>query len=212
MTGKVAVGFSCGKDSIVCLDLIRQNATEVFPFFMYLVSGLEFQERYLTYIERLFSVQIIRMPHWQLSEMLANGTYRPQNALTEKLPAITIKDVENQISATTGATWFAYGMKRFDSLERNAMLKHCAGIDLKSRRCYPVMNHTNRMIYAHCRQNKIKLPRDYELFGRSFGRLWPQELIAIKQHFPKDYAKILTQFPHVEASIKRTEFKQVPAI
>ena len=39
----VLVGFSCGKDSIVTLDLCFRFFDKVQPFFMYYVPGMEFQ-------------------------------------------------------------------------------------------------------------------------------------------------------------------------
>lgn len=206
LTDSVIVGFSTGKDSIVALDLCRQHFKRVEAWFMYIVPGLEFQERYLRYIEGRYGLTIHRHPHWMLGEMFNQTYYRPDTDISVDCPTIAIADAEAFMMRKTGISWFAYGLKCNDSLERNAMIKRCGGIDVKTRRFYPVAWFSDKAIYAYLRQHRIRLPRDYELFGRSFGRLWLQELAAIKEHFPADYKKIQEYFPFVEAVIKRYEF------
>lgn len=212
MTREINVGFSCGKDSLVTLDICCRVFKRVHPFFMWLVPGLSFQEKYIEYIESRYKVSVIRLPHWQLGAMYRANVFRPGSNKSLACPLLKISDIEAEVSRLTGCPWFAYGMTRFDSLERNAMLKRCKGIDLKSRRVYPIMNLTRKAIFAYLRLRKIPLPVDYNLFGRSFGRLWPQELAAIKKHFPHDYEKIREHFPHCEAQIKRAEIVSVPEV
>lgn len=70
LTDSVIVGFSGGKDSIVCLDLCMRYFQNVKPYFMYLVPGLEFQEDMLRRYEARYGVEITRLPHFECSNFL----------------------------------------------------------------------------------------------------------------------------------------------
>ena len=64
VTDAVLVGFSCGKDSIVTLDLCFRHFKRVQPFFMAYVPGMDFQERMIQKYEKRYGVECIRMPHF----------------------------------------------------------------------------------------------------------------------------------------------------
>lgn len=212
ITNSAIVGFSTGKDSLVTLDLCRRYLKRVHVFFMYLVPGLEFQERSLKYYEQRFNVQILRLPHWQLAGMLSACTFRNPTSATCSLPNIKITDAENLVRERFGCDWIAYGLKKSDSLSRRPWLEKNGGIDHKKRTFYPVADFTDKAIYAYLRKYRLPLPVDYRLFGRSFGRLWAAELQGIKSHFPDDYRRILEVFPYAEAEIKRIEYQQLSKI
>lgn len=212
ITSTVNVGFSCGKDSLATLDLCTRSFKVVNAFFMWIVPGLSFQENYLGYIENRYGIKILRLPHWNLGRMLQSNAFRPGSNKSLNCPLLKIVDIEREVSRQTGCNWFAYGLTRFDSLERNAMLRRCVGLDIKTRRVYPIMNFTRKAIFSYLKLRKIPLPIDYEMFGRSFGFLWPKELHAIKKRFPNDYEKIREYFPYVDAQIKRGEIMPVSKI
>ena len=211
MTDSVIVGFSGGKDSIVTLDLCLKHFKHVEAYFLYIVSDLEFQEVYLRYIEKRYTIKIHRLPHWMLGRLFKDATYRPHNKKTVNCPVITINDIENELYKLSGIEWFASGQKACDSIERNAMLRRNNGIDEIRKRIYPVTFFTNKTIFSYLKMNNIPLPPDYRILGHSFGSLWGKDLKRIKETYPNDYKKILEVFPYVEAAIKRDEFKQVPA-
>jgi len=202
-TDTINVGFSCGKDSLVTLDLCRRTFPKVNAFFMWMIPGLGFQDRYLDYIRDTFKVNILKLPHWQLGVMLRANAFRPGSNSTANTPLLTLKDIEIEVARQTNCQWFAYGLTRFDSLERNAMLRRCGGLDVKAHRVFPIMHFTRWAIFAYLRQHRIKLPIDYFMFGRSFGRLWPEELQAVQARFPSDYETLQTYFPHIQAQITR---------
>ena len=212
LTDSVNVGFSCGKDSLATLAMCVDTFDHVFPFFMFIVPKLRFQERYIDLIERRFNVKVIRVPHWGLAGMLRCNAYRPGSRTTRHTPDVRLADMEREIASRTGCNWFAYGSTKYDSMERNAMLKGCGGVDVRLRRCYPLMHYTETMIYSYLRHHHIPLPSDYAMFGRSFGALWAAELTAIKRRFPRDYERIQEYFPHVEAIVKRAELDQIPDV
>jgi hypothetical protein len=50
-------------------------------------------------------------------------------------------------------------------------------------------------LIALLEQHRIKLPVDYELFGRSFDGTDHRFLTPLKKHRPADYQRILEWFP-----------------
>ena len=204
------VYFSCGKDSIVALDLCHNYLNRVSVFFMYLVAGLSFQERYLAYIERKYQLSITRVPHWQLSRMIKYATYMP--APLTQVSLVTPKDMDFYCRKQSGMEWIVSGEKMCDSIPRHAMLKKSGAIDLKRKRFFPLINMNDAGVFNYLKVHGIMLPPDYGMFRGSFGRLWAPELGAIKSKFPNDYKKILEVFPYAEAAIKREEFKSVSKV
>jgi phosphoadenosine phosphosulfate reductase len=203
-TDTINVGFSGGKDSLVTLDLCRRVFPKVHAFFMWTVApDLGFQARYLDFMANKMGVNLIRLPHWSLGARLRYNYMRPGSKCTQDCCLLDISDIQAEVTRLTGCKWFAYGFSRYDSLERNAMLRRCGGLDLKGHYVYPVMNFTRWAIFSYLRQHRIPLPIDYYMFGHSFGRIGPLELPSIKARFPSDYEKIETYFPHAQAQITR---------
>jgi len=203
LSESACVGFSTGKDSIVALDLCFRHFKKVSAFFMFTVEGLSFQEAYLRQAERRYGIEIVRMPHWNYADMLARGYYRP---LAPELPRLTIVDVFEFMRLEHGATWFATGEKKNDSLERRAMISECGGVNVKSRRFFPVGEFSDKAIFAYMRHHRLPVPVDYQLWGHSFGPMEPLELRQIRRHFPEDFKKIVRVFPEIEAVIAREDF------
>ena len=206
LTDHVIVGVSCGKDSVVTLDLCAEAFPRVSMFFMYLVRGLSFQERYLEYLEARYGGRVLRIPHFQLPEMLKLSVFRSDTVRGVNLPTLKINDIEAHVRLETGGHWIAYGQKVHDSLERRARLKRCGGIEFSAGRFFPIADFSKAMVFNYLETKGIQLAPDYKYWGRSFGRLWSKELIGIKIHYPEDYQKILEVFPHAEAVVKRSEF------
>ena len=54
----------------------------------------------------------------------------------------------------------------------------------------------------------IKLPIDYQHFGRSFDGIDYRFLHLIKEHFPTDYQKIIDLFPLAELEILKMKYRE----
>ena len=210
LTDSVVVGVSGGKDSIVTLDLCVKYFKKVEGYFLYFVEGLSFQDKYLGYLERRYGMAFHRLPHWRLSTMLKQAVYRPHTISALSVPKISVKDIEFSLSGLTGIDWFATGQKSLDSIDRNAMLKRCDGVDEKSKRIYPLTCWNNANVFNYLKLKKIPLPPDYTMFAfnknASYGEMSGLCLKVIKDTYPEDYGKILTVFPFAEAAVKKYEF------
>jgi phosphoadenosine phosphosulfate reductase len=207
---QVCVGVSGGKDSVACLSVCIDafGAANVFPFFMYICPDLSFQTKYLAYLERLFGISIVRLPHWLLSQLYRGGSFRHQTRKSQATPRLTIRDIESHVRKLSGFEWVADGSKAIDSLERNAMIRNVKGISGPRRKLWPLAYWSHEQVYAYLKQRGIALAPDYSgLTKRSFGGLWMRDLFFVRERYPEDWEKIKASFPLIEAQVARYELR-----
>lgn len=209
MTNEVIVGFSGGKDSIVALDLCMRYFDIVHPYFLYLVPGLEFQERTLRWYERRYGVEIIRLPHFEVSNFLRYGTFRDYDF---SVPIVSVSDMYSYLRGVTGATWIAAGERIADSIVRRAMIKSTGSIDTKRGRFYPVAYWRKAEIMNYIKRKRLYLPPDSRKFGFSFRSLDGRQLAFVKDRYPDDYEKIKRFYPFCGAAVRRFERQQAIAV
>lgn len=200
ITDTVLVGFSGGKDSIVTLDLCMRYFDKVIPFFLYIAPNLEFQERTLRWYEEKYGIEIIRMPHFEVSNFMRYGSFRDPD---ENVSIVSITDEYNYLRLKTGATWVAAGERINDSIVRRAMIKNSGTIDRKRGRFYPIANWTKGEVLQYIKHHKLKLPADSRGLGFSFKSLDGKELAFVKERYPKDYERILNLYPYAGAAVER---------
>lgn len=202
VTDSVIVGFSGGKDSIVTLDLCFKYFKNVVPFFMYLAPDLEFQEKTLRWYENKYNTEIIRIPHFEVSEFLKYGSFTMADW---DIDVVGINDTYAYMREKTGMYWIAAGERCADSIVRNAMIKKSGSIDYKRGRFYPLAYWKKNEVMQYIKQKKLYLSPEQRKIGFSFRSLAGSELSIIKQLYPKDYEKILKVYPFAEAGVKRFE-------
>lgn len=202
ITRSVLVGFSGGKDSIVTLDLCVRYFDTVQPFFMYICPNLEFQEETLRWYENRYGLEIIRIPHFDMSSFLKWGSFRDPNY---SVPEVDIKETYNYLREKTGIHWVAAGERIDDSTVRRAVIRHNGTIDPKRGRFWPVANWSKKDIMQYIKMRKLKLPKDSREIGFSFRSLSGKELSVIKRVYPSDYQKILDMYPFAGAAVERYE-------
>lgn len=200
ITDSVLVGFSGGKDSVVTLDLCMKYFKNVVPYFMYLVKGLEFQEKTIRYYETKYDVEMLRVPHFMLSDFLRYGSFRMPDL---DVPIIKTVDLYNYMRNETGVYWICAGERISDSIVRRAMIKNSGTIDSKRGRIYPVAQWNKSNIMSYLKINKLPLSLENKTLGFSFRSLMGEDMIKIKEYFPDDFEKIKRDFPLIEASIKK---------
>ena len=206
MTDRVLVGISGGKDSAVVLELCCQYFRHVVGFFMHIVPGLGFQERILRYYEGRYGVEIVRIPHFMVSEFYRYGTFRPMDL---DVSIVSTLEAYNYLREKTGIWWIACGERISDSIIRRAMIKSSGSVDKKRGRFYPIAYWRKEDVMDYIRVKKLKIGEESSRLGFSFRSLMPQEIITIKEHYPADYERIKQFFPLVETTIAHYKYNPV---
>lgn len=202
LTDRVLVSFSGGKDSVVTLDLCSRHFATVQAFFMYQVPGLSFQERELRWAEARYGIQIVRLPHFDVSDYFNHGTY---HNVTDA-PRVSIKDIYEHVRALTGIAWIAAGERIADSIVRRAMIVKDGTINKKRGRIFPIAHWNKQHVSTYIRQNGLRVSEESRVLGFSFRDLSPKCLSAVKKHYPDDYKRIVSMYPLAEAGVKWWEF------
>lgn len=208
--GRHIVSFSLGKDAIASWLVLRKHDIDCVPYYLYLVPDLEFVEESIRYFEGYFSQPIMRLPHPSLFRMIDNAVFQPPERISviDDLNPIRIKyeDIYDAVRGEHGLTrqsLIASGVRAADSIVRRLSFQRHGHI---RKDCfYPVWNFRKKDIYALMGAEGVKLPIDYEVFGRSFDGIDARFLVPIKQHFPRDYERILEWFPLADLEVFRYE-------
>lgn len=183
-------------------DLCTKYFKNVIPYFMYLVPGLEFQERTLRYYENRYNTEIIRIPHFEVSDFYRYGVFRSPDPYVK---IVSITEQYDYLRLQTGAQWIACGERISDSIVRRAMIKNSGTIDQKRSRFYPIAEWNKKEVMQYIKMNRLYLSPENKKLGFSFRSLAGNELAAIKELYPSDYEKILHYFPLAGAAVKRFE-------
>ena len=203
LTRRVLVSYSGGKDSAATLHLCQKYFDEVRVFYMYLVQGLSFVERHLASVEARYQIEVIRVPHFMLSEWLRYGTFRAPDM---DVPIVSVRQVYDYVREETGIYWVAGGERISDSYVRRAMIKKSGSIDKSRGRIYPLAAWRKSHVLDYLKFHKIKCSSESAKLGFSFRSLMPRDMAIIKSVYPGDYETIRSWFPMVEATVKRHEY------
>lgn len=208
------LGFSCGKDSWAAW-LSARDHFDFTPYYLYMVPGLEFVEDYLGYAEKVLGKRIVRLPHTSFYRMLNHATFQAPERLrtiaAANLGTPDFADLRGAAAEDCGLpddVWTASGVRAADSPMRRAALMKNQGVNAKDRYFYPCWDWNKERLVTELKRANVKLPIDYTLFGRSFDGLDLRFLIKIRDHLPRDYARILEWFPLADMEIARYEFSK----
>lgn len=213
--GVCGLAFSCGKDSIAAWLEMRKYFDTIVPCYRYLVPNLEFVEESLVYYEKFFGCRIHRLPHPSLYRMLKNLVFQaPENCdIIERaqLPEFDYEFVDEAFKEDAGLppeTFVASGVRSADSPQRLIAIKTHGPINYNRRTWFAVYDWKKARLMEEIECAGVKLPVDYAMFGRSFDGLDYRFLAPIKQHFPKDFERILEYFPLADLELFRMESRR----
>lgn len=215
-TDTILLAFSCGKDSIAAWLECRKHFPRIVPYYMYLIPGLEFVERSLTYYEEWFGCRIMRYPHPTLYHWLSQGTFQAP----ERIPVIRrfglptpdysdLQQIMRDYLALGPTCYTASGVRAVDSPQRMMALRKYGPISESKKQFFPVWDWNKARLLSEITSAGINLPVDYRIFGRSFDGLDYRFLAPIKQHFPADYARIIDWFPLAQLELHRRAYAQI---
>lgn len=184
--------YSCGKDSIVLLDLMAKRFEEVLCVFMYFVKDLDHVNRYINWAEKKYpNAKFIQVPHWGLSRIKRCGTYCVPDPKTKLLK---LKDVETAIRLKYGIQYAFYGMKKADSMNRNLMLRNLPDGEMNGA-VYPLLSWTQRDILAYMKQNKLPMPIRYSKNASGGVGFNIECFLWMRENAPGDLEKVYQAFP-----------------
>jgi phosphoadenosine phosphosulfate reductase len=214
---EIIAAVSAGKDSLATIDLCHRafGAGNVHAYFMWIVKGLECEERYLRAVESRYGLVIHRLPHPAIGFYLRNSVLSPRRMSAESEISRDLKygDVERVVRFRTGASWIAGGHRITDSLQRRGMIKSSGGILENRRWCYPVWDWSSREVYDYLRARKIEVPPAIRhANGRSANTsgIAPNNvdsLLWLRKYWPADYQKVCEAFPYAERVVMRDEMR-----
>lgn len=207
------LSFSLGKDSIATWLAIHGKFRRIVPYYLYLIPGLSFIEDALRYYEQKFATRIYRYPHPSIHRMLNNMVLQhPLNVPVIEAAGLyegdytDINDMCCEDAGIDPSTYVATGVRAADSpIRRVAFTKH--GVISHTRKIfYPVWDWTKQDVIDSLYVNRIALPVDYKVFGRSFDGIDLRFLLPIREKYPQDYKRILDFFPFADMDIARYEY------
>lgn len=204
--GSVCVAFSGGKDSLVILDLLKQQFDRVECFHMYLVRGLRCVEEPLERYAKRWNVKIHYVPHWARAMLMRNADLSHTIKEAVSLPRLKQRDVENYLAKQTGITWFAYGERASDSFVRRFYTRDNDGVRIRGKtpKLYPIWDWVDADVYAYMRARKIPPPTR---FGRdskmSSISLRDETMLWLRETHPEDFRTVCRSFPFLEAMLPK---------
>jgi len=212
---RLLLSFSTGKDSIAAWLYLREHF-DIVPYYLHLVPGLGYVERALAYYEQVFDQKIIQLPHPLFYRMLTDFAWQtPETVATIRaldLPDYDLADVDDVVARDCGLTdpFCAMGIRAKDNLERRRLIQQMGVVGISSRSnrrrfYYPIWDWSVAQVAQIIKSHGLKLPEEYEMFGRTVVALNYRRLVEVKRRYPEDYRRILEWFPLAELELFRYE-------
>lgn len=177
---------------------------------MYMVPGLSYEEQPLRWAERHYDIKIHRSPHWVLSRLFREATFRHATKQAKTTKIIKVRDYENAMRQRFGIGWIATGEKAVDSPQRNGYIRNCDGVQPERLRLYPLAYWSDTAVMSYLSVHRLPTPTQYSILdGKSqFGGFGMESMAAVYEKFPDDFAKIKKLFPLIEAQVVRYKLKK----
>jgi len=215
------LAFSRGKDSVVAWLKMKRYFKRIVPYFLYPIppKPMTFEEESLKYYEDYFGTHIIRMSHPSIDGFWIDGTYASPVSYGVVIEAMKSGLIFNSTYADANymiknimpdmeKAYQASGVRSADSINRYSSIKKNGSVNHKEKTWFPVYDYKIDDMLRELREAKIKLPKDYLWFGRTYDGIDYRFTSVLKEVSPIDYEQVIKAFPLVEADIKRMEFRK----
>jgi 3'-phosphoadenosine 5'-phosphosulfate sulfotransferase (PAPS reductase)/FAD synthetase len=201
LTEKVILFHSIsGKDSICVLDLISSYFKEIICVYMYVVPGLDYINRYKSYIYKKYSnvKQIIDTPHYCTVSWMKTGFMGLRKKDVKKFELHSIVDFVR--TSNPGFEWVCFGMKQSDSIQRKWMLRRkefeFAITNYKTQKFYPLSSWSDKDVMAYIELKNLLRPIKYNNDRSQGDEIYNIDyLLWIRQNSPSDLEKIFSLYP-----------------
>lgn len=198
----VALSFSCGKDSIAAWLAMREYDIEIVPVYFWLVPDLKFVDEELAYFEDFFGTHIYRYPNPSFYRLISNLVHQtPERLRAIEAANLPIPDCQQEwdiIMDELGLprkTWKADGVRAADSLNRRSSFVRHGVMKESNRKVSPIADWLKAEVMGIIDRYGVKLPIDYEIFGRSFDGIDYRFIEPMREHLPDDFERIVEWFP-----------------
>ena len=212
----IILKFSRGKDSIAAWLQCRRYFKIIIPVFQYLIPHMKFEDDSLDYYEQYFGTRIVRVPHPSLYRMLNNWVFQSHPYQLEFIEEYNLVnfDYEDLLSNVKEdyklpeETYTAIGLRVADNLVRRTSIRKNGAYNPKTHTFYPIYDWSMDKLIDAIKAEKVYLPIDYKLIGKSFDGFQATFVQNIKKSLPDDFERIKKFFPLVEADMWRHEFRR----
>lgn len=211
----VLVSMSLGKDAIATELALQDSGIPTELVFLYLIPGLPFVEDTRKRLEDDLGKTIHQYPHPSLFRLLNALVFQPPErcAVIEaaQLPTPTYDQTWELIKDDLDLpqdTWQADGVRAADSIVRRASLTKHGVMKRSNHKVSPIHDWLKGEVMDCIDRHEVALPVDYEWFGRSFDGIDYRFLAPLKEHSPRDYARVLDWFPLADLEIFRHNMQE----
>jgi 3'-phosphoadenosine 5'-phosphosulfate sulfotransferase (PAPS reductase)/FAD synthetase len=207
----VILMFSRGKDSIASYYQLKKFFKTIHLVYKYRVPELKFVEESLKYFEDKFQQKIIQIPHPAFFNQINHFIFQDPNQANfiqyVGLPTHTQKEFDEwlPIDLDCPNAYIASGVRQNDSLMRGMVIRKYGAFNEKAKTFYPVYDWTNDQIRDCLKENDVKLPIDYEIWGKSMDGIDYRFIKPLKERLPEDYKIVKKYFPLIDLEIMRYE-------
>ena len=202
-TDAIGCAVSFGKDSLATLDLCCRVFKRVEGYYLFRVRGLRIVDEWAADVKRRFGVTVRMYPHFDLSRCYRHAVLQPHWRGMDDVAQINMADIDRTFRHDANIDWIAYGWRRNDSFSRALIMKQCGGYDPRSRRVFPLRSWRRQDVYAYLRAQNIPLPPGLGRKEQGGLDFHAGALNYLKEHYPDDYAKWITEFPFSGVELMR---------
>lgn len=198
---EICVGFTGGKDSLVCLDLCCRTFKRVRAFYMQFIPGLASDAAKLAVSKERWGVSTMLVPHWKLFHFLRSGIYCDVPHGREKLRRLEAHELYLMACEGMDKPLVVIGAKKSDSMWRRRTFRAKFS---REWMLAPLADWTKKDVLSYLDRRGIPLPEiEAGGFQQSGLDLSTPEVLRLHDNHPDDYAKLLEWFPYAACIVER---------